>query len=127
MPGAFRSLLAVLLPVLSFSARFPDGEFDDSPHVIKLSPPHRSCPRFVAAFVAAMSTLIHLTLARPTQNQHCQTSTGWNVVKVDGKTMAEAAAAWYFDGSEEKHVDAPFPGNPTCGQSHGRRVLCWLF
>ena len=74
-----------------------------------------------------MSTLIHLTLARPTQNQHCQTSTGWNVVKVDGKTMAEAAAAWYFDGSEEKHVDAPFPGNPTCGQSHGRRVLCWLF
>ena len=63
---------------------------------------------------------------RPTQNQHCQTSTGWNVVKVDGKTMAEAAAAWYFDGSEEKHVDAPFPGNPTCGQSHGRRVLAVL-
>ena len=40
--------------------------------------------------------------------------------------MAEAAAAWYFDGSEEKHVDAPFPGNPTCGQSHGRRVLAVL-
>ena len=45
----------------------------------------------------------------------CQTSTGWNLVHVSGKTMAEAAAAWYFNGSSTKLVDAPFPANPTCG------------
>jgi hypothetical protein len=35
--------------------------------------------------------------------------------KVNGTTMAEAAAAWYFNGTVRKIVDAPFPSNPTCG------------
>lgn len=45
---------------------------------------------------------------------HCQTSAGWNSVLVDNTTMADSVARWYFKGSVEKHVDAPFPGNPTC-------------
>jgi len=46
--------------------------------------------------------------------KHCQTSLGWNSVLLDNTTMADAVARWYFNGSKEKHVDAPFPGNPSC-------------
>ena len=27
----------------------------------------------------------------------------------------------YFNGSVEKHVDAPFPSNPTCGYKSGSK------
>ena len=31
------------------------------------------------------------------------------------RTVADSSARWYFGGSVEKHVDGPFPGNPSCG------------
>ena len=61
----------------------------------------------------------HGVFADACPTQHCQTSMGWNRVLVGGTTMAEAAARWYFEGSVEKHVDAPFPSNPTCTQRSG--------
>uniref|UniRef100_A0A3Q7IPF7 Pectin acetylesterase n=1 Tax=Solanum lycopersicum TaxID=4081 RepID=A0A3Q7IPF7_SOLLC len=33
---------------------------------------------------------------------------------VDAKTIAEAVGDWYFNREEAKHIDCPFPCNPTC-------------
>eukprot|EP01047_Picozoa_sp_COSAG01_P069618 COSAG01_NODE_10348_length_2187_cov_58.548851_2_plen_60_part_00 len=30
----------------------------------------------------------------------------------------------YFRGSTEKHVDEPFPSNPTCGYKEGVEPVC---
>jgi O-palmitoleoyl-L-serine hydrolase len=68
----------------------------------------------------------HGIFADSCPNQHCQTSTGWQMVKVNGTTMADAAARWYFQSSVEKHVDAPFmqPFNPSCGLKEGVQPAC---
>jgi hypothetical protein len=72
--------------------------------------------KFITAVgVAVDPSTPHGTFLDSCPNQHCQTSTGWNSVRVNGTTMAEAAAAWYFNGTVQKHVDAPFPSNPSCG------------
>ena len=83
---------------------------------------------FRKAFIAAAAPAIdakspHGIFADSCPNQHCQTSTGWNRVKVSGgaagvsTTMADAAARWYFQNTTEKHVDTPFPSNDikSCG------------
>ena len=72
------------------------------------------------AFITAVSNVLdpaspHGAFLDSCPNQHCQTSTGWVEVRVQGLTMAEAAAAWYFNGTSQKHLDGPFPGNPSCG------------
>merc|ERR1711924_129736 len=41
-------------------------------------------------------------------NRHYQTDNdAWRGVRVNGTTIAEAAARWYFRGSPERHVDGP--------------------
>jgi hypothetical protein len=77
-----------------------------------------------AVAVATDPTSPHGIFGDSCPNQHCQTSTGWTLVKVNGTTMADAAARWYFNGSVEKHVDAPFPSNPTCGYKQGVQPMC---
>jgi len=77
--------------------------------------------QFMAAAAPAIDpSTPHGIFADSCPNQHCQTSTGWNVVTVDGTLMRDAAARWYFDHTVEKHVDDPFmsPLNPTCGFSN---------
>ena len=87
---------------------------------------------FRKAFIAAAAPAVdpstkHGIYADSCPNQHCQTSTGWSMVHVNGTTMADAAARWYFHGSVEKHVDSPFMDpvlNPTCGYKEGVEPMC---
>ena len=46
---------------------------------------------------------------------HCQTGFSQEVL-VAGTAVGDAAARWYFERTTEKHVDGPFPSNPTCPQ-----------
>ncbi|KAH0721632.1 hypothetical protein KY284_006662 [Solanum tuberosum] len=50
---------------------------------------------------------------------HCQTwvTETWHSPrspKINNKTIAEAVGDWYFNREEAKHIDCPFPCNPTC-------------
>ncbi|XP_076958017.1 pectin acetylesterase 5-like isoform X2 [Bidens hawaiensis] len=50
---------------------------------------------------------------------HCQTwmSVTWhgpNSPKIDNKTIAESVGDWFFERKESKHIDCPYPCNPTC-------------
>ncbi|GAA0139939.1 hypothetical protein LIER_01384 [Lithospermum erythrorhizon] len=50
---------------------------------------------------------------------HCQTwkAETWHSPtspRVDNKTIAEAVGDWYFNRKAAKHIDCPFPCNPTC-------------
>ncbi|KAM7264450.1 hypothetical protein ACFE04_002133 [Oxalis oulophora] len=50
---------------------------------------------------------------------HCQTwiSLTWHSPtspKVNNKTLAESVSDWYFDRKVAKHIDCPYPCNPTC-------------
>lgn len=72
--------------------------------------------------VASSSDTPHGVFADACPHLHMQvgdggdTSGSWNAVKVNNTSIAEASARWYFDGSQEKHVDGYFPNNPTCGE-----------
>lgn len=84
---------------------------------------------FRSEFIKAISVAIradtpHGAFVDSCPNQHCQTSTGWTLVHVHGATMAQAAAAWYFNQASTKIVDAPFPSNPTCGYKQGVEPIC---
>ncbi|XP_052173620.1 pectin acetylesterase 5-like isoform X2 [Diospyros lotus] len=50
---------------------------------------------------------------------HCQTwmAETWHSPsspRVDNKTIAEAVGDWYFNRNISKHIDCPYPCNPTC-------------
>jgi hypothetical protein len=80
-------------------------------------------------FIAAVDNAVkdgtpHGVFLDACPNQHCQTSTGWNQVVIDGQMMADAAAAWYFGGKTVKLVDRPFPSNPSCGYKEGFQPMC---
>ncbi|KAD3336221.1 hypothetical protein R6Q59_028549 [Mikania micrantha] len=50
---------------------------------------------------------------------HCQTwmSETWhgpNSPKINNKTIAEAVGDWFFERKVSKHIDCPYPCNPTC-------------
>merc|ERR1711935_170099 len=81
--------------------------------------------KFIAAAAPAIDpSSKHGAFVDSCPNQHCQTSTGWNTVHVQGVEMGAAAARWYFNNTSTKIVDAPFPGNPTCGYREGVESMC---
>ncbi|KAK9069302.1 hypothetical protein SSX86_013418 [Deinandra increscens subsp. villosa] len=50
---------------------------------------------------------------------HCQTwiSETWhgpNSPKINNKTIAESVGDWFFERKVSKHIDCPYPCNPTC-------------
>ncbi|XP_047330527.1 pectin acetylesterase 5-like [Impatiens glandulifera] len=50
---------------------------------------------------------------------HCQTwmTETWhspNSPRINNKTIAESVGDWYFGRKDVKHIDCPFPCNPTC-------------
>nr|XP_043610326.1 pectin acetylesterase 5-like [Erigeron canadensis] len=50
---------------------------------------------------------------------HCQTwvSETWhgpNSPRINNKTIAESVGDWFFDRKASKHIDCPYPCNPTC-------------
>lgn len=50
---------------------------------------------------------------------HCQTwmSETWhspNSPRINNKSIAESVGDWFFDRKVSKHVDCPYPCNPTC-------------
>ena len=87
---------------------------------------------FRKQFIEAISVVVdpktpHGCFVDSCPNQHCQTSSGWNQVVVNGKMMRDAAADWYFKNSTEKSVDAPFAAptvNPTCGFHKNQLPMC---
>lgn len=46
-------------------------------------------------------------------SMHCQTGFAPDV-RINGTNVGDAAGRWYFEHSTEKHMDGPFPSNPTC-------------
>ena len=83
-------------------------------------------------FIAAVDNAVkestpHGAFLDACPNQHCQTSSGWNSVVIEGQMMADAAAAWYFEGKTTKLVDKPFGSetlNPTCGYKENVQPMC---
>lgn len=80
--------------------------------------------QFIAAVDNALNPVTpHGAFLDACPNEHCQTSTGWRQVSIEGQMMADAAASWYFDGKTVKLVDKPFPSNPSCGYKD-RQPMC---
>ena len=82
----------------------------------------------VQRYKAAFDSQVQPVLSSPPRNGyfldscyiHCQTiedDLAWNVVAINGVTIAESFGDWYFNRSNNtrlKDCDDEFPCNPTC-------------